>query len=102
MNNNRLQELARAAGLTWTKSLGKFSEALIREVHGLSQEGTEVLEHYGLEPSELEDMPLELEDSELLEIAMMAHDDNITLNRWVTRALENAIQMEKNTRESQD
>lgn len=68
----------------------KYTAALINDVVQLHTSGTDVFAYYGIEDSSRNTVTVDLDlpDDELFEYMRMAHDKDITFNRFVVNALQ--------------
>ena len=100
--NERIKELARTSHLDvyglgkdrtkWEDSLEKFTELLVNEVLRLQREGTDVANYFGTAPAPaMEGIDLDFSDEELLQYMKLAHEQDITFNKFVENALRAAI-----------
>lgn len=72
--------------------LAEYTRLLVNEVLRLQAEGTDVANYYGVEPaSALESIEVDFSDEELLQYMRLAHEQDITFNRFVENALRVAI-----------
>lgn len=71
----------------YTVELEKFAEALIRDVVDLSSSGTDVLAHYGLEPTVKADMKIDLDEDLIMFLYEEAHRQDITVNKLIEQVL---------------
>jgi hypothetical protein len=74
-------------------AVGRYTAALINDVVQLHTSGTDVFAYYGIKDSSqnLVNVDLELPDDELFEYMCIAHDKDITFNRFVVNALQAAM-----------
>ncbi len=109
--NENVKELAKRAGFVlwgneswnpgdvvdWSsrydKELVKYTQLLVNEVLRLQREGTDVANYYGTEPAPaMESIEVDFSDEELLQYMKLAHDMDITFNKFVETALRRAIE----------
>lgn len=64
-----------------------YTQALICEVVNLERSGTDALEYFGVSATGRETVEVEFSDEEFLTYARLAHDRDITLNRFIEEAL---------------
>ena len=67
--------------------MNQFVAALVRECVRIEREGTDALAYFGVEETRLESVEIMLSDEEFAQYARLAHDQDITFNRWIEHAL---------------
>ena len=77
----------------------QFAQALVRETVRIEREGTDALAYFDIEPTRLESVEIELSDEEFAQYARLAHDQDITFNRWVEHALRDFMLQHKREQE---
>lgn len=109
--NENVKELAKRAGfvlwgneswnpgdvIDWAsrydKEFVKYTQLLVNEVLRLQREGTDVANHFGTEPAPaMESIDVDFSDEELLQYMKLAHEQDITFNKFVENALRAAIE----------
>ena len=109
--NENVKELAKRAGfalwgneswnpgdvIDWAsrydKEFVKYTQLLVNEVLRLQREGTDVANHFGTEPAPaMESIDVDFTDEELLQYMKLAHQQDITFNKFVENALRAAIE----------
>lgn len=109
--NENVKELAKRAGFVlwdnephnpgdvvdWSsrydEELVKYTQLLVNEVLRLQREGTDVVNYYGTEPAPaMESIEVDFSDEELLQYMKLAHEQDITFNKFVEIALRRAIE----------
>ena len=109
--NDNIKELAKRAGFvlwgneSWNpgdvidrssrydNEFIKYTQLLVNEVLRLQREGTDVAKYFGTEPAqEMESIEVDFSDEELLKYMKLAHDMDITFNKFVEDALRAAIE----------
>ena len=109
--NENVKDLAKRAGFVlwgneswnpgdvvdWASSydneLVAYTRFLVNEVLRLQAEGTDVANYYGVEPAPaMESIELDFSDEELLQYMKLAHEQDITFNKFVENALRVAIE----------
>lgn len=109
--NENIKELAKRAGfalwgneswnpgdvIDWASRYDdqfvKYTQLLVNEVLRLQAEGTDVANYYGVEPAPaMESIELDFTDEELLQYMKLAHEQDITFNKFVEKALRAAIE----------
>lgn len=76
---------------------GEQAQNLLEQILLEQDQGINLREHYGVpDPRDLVDVEIDLEDDLMLAAALMAHDEDITLNQFFVRVLEQAVQEAKN------
>jgi hypothetical protein len=82
----------------------KYTQLLVQEVLELQAAGTDVPSHFGITESDgKESIELEFGDEEVLQYMKLAHERDITFNKFIELALRKAIQeheLEEQTNES--
>ena len=77
----------------YDKELVEYTKLLVNEVLRLQREGTDVANYYGIEPAPaMESIEVDFSDEELLQYMKLAHDMDITFNKFVETALRRAIE----------
>ena len=77
----------------YDNELVAYTRLLVNEVLRLQAEGTDVANYYGVEPApEMESIELDFSDKELLQYMKLAHEQDITFNKFVETALRRAIE----------
>lgn len=77
----------------YDKELVEYTKLLVNEVLRLQAEGTDVANYYGVEPAPaMESIELDFSDEELLQYMKLAHERDITFNKFVENALRAAIE----------
>ena len=80
-------------GSRYDNELVAYTRLLVNEVLRLQAEGTDVANYYGVEPAPaMESIELDFSDEELLQYMKLAHDMDITFNKFVETALRRAIE----------
>ena len=109
--NERIKELVKRAGFVlwnnephnpgdvvdwasrYDNELIEYTRLLVNEVLRLQREGTDVANYFGTEPAPaMESIDLDFSDEELLKYMKLAHDMDITFNKFVEDALRAAIE----------
>ena len=112
--NENVKELAKRAGfvlwgneswnpgdvIDWSSRYDdqfvKYTQLLVNEVLRLQREGTDVANHFGTEPAPaMESIDVDFSDEELLKYMKLAHEQDITFNKFVENALRAAIEKAK-------
>ena len=96
--------------IDWTsrydREFVKYTQLLVQEVLELQAAGTDVPSHFGITESDgKESIELEFGDEEVLQYMKLAHERDITFNKFIELALRKAIQeheLEEQTNESSD
>lgn len=77
----------------YDKELVEYTRLLVNEVLRLQREGTDVANYFGTEPAPaMESLELDFSDEELLQYMKLAHEQDITFNKFVENALRAAIE----------
>ena len=77
----------------YDNELVEYTRLLINEVLRLQADGTDVANYFGTEPAPaMEGIELDFNDEELLQYMKLAHDMDITFNKFVETALRRAIE----------
>lgn len=77
----------------YDNELVEYTRLLINEVLRLQADGTDVANHFGTEPAPAtEGIELDFSDEELLQYMKLAHEQDITFNKFVENALRAAIE----------
>jgi len=80
-------------GSRYDNELVAYTRLLVNEVLRLQAEGTDVANYYGVEPAPaMESIEVDFSDEELLQYMKLAHDMDITFNKFVETALRRAIE----------
>lgn len=117
--NERIKELVKRAGFVlwnnephnpgdvvdwasrYDNELIEYTRLLVNEVLRLQREGTDVANYFGTEPAPaMESIDLDFGDEELLQYMKLAHDMDITFNKFVENALRAAIEKFENENET--
>jgi hypothetical protein len=74
----------------------RYTQLLVQEVLELNEAGTDVLSYYGIAASDgKESIDVELSDEEMLQYMLLAHERDITFNKFIELALRKAIDEHK-------
>lgn len=77
----------------YDKELVEYTKLLVNEVLRLQAEGTDVANYYDVEPAPaMESIEVDFSDEELLQYMKLAHEQDITFNKFVENALRAAIE----------
>ena len=77
----------------YDKELVEYTKLLVNEVLRLQAEGTDVANYYDVEPAPaMESIDVDFSDEELLQYMKLAHEQDITFNKFVENALRAAIE----------
>ena len=77
----------------YDNELIEYTRLLVNEVLRLQREGTDVANHFGTEPAPaMESIDVDFSDEELLQYMKLAHEQDITFNKFVENALRAAIE----------
>ena len=77
----------------YDKEFVKYTQLLVQEVLELNEAGTDVLSYYGITESDgKESIELEFSDEEILKYMKLAHERDITFNKFIELALRKAIE----------
>ena len=77
----------------YDKELVEYTKLLVNEVLRLQAEGTDVANYYDVEPAPaMESIDVDFGDEELLQYMKLAHEQDITFNKFVENALRAAIE----------
>lgn len=77
----------------YDKELVEYTRLLVNEVLRLQAEGTDVANYFGTEPAPaMESIEVDFSDEELLQYMKLAHNMDITFNKFVETALRRAIE----------
>lgn len=77
----------------YDKELVEYTCLLVNEVLRLQAEGTDVANYYGVEPAPaMDSIEVDFGDEELLQYMKLAHNMDITFNKFVETALRRAIE----------
>lgn len=77
----------------YDKELVEYTKLLVNEVLRLQAEGTDVANYYDVEPvPAMESIDVDFSDEELLQYMKLAHEQDITFNKFVENALRAAIE----------
>lgn len=77
----------------YDKELVEYTKLLVNEVLRLQREGTDVANYFGTEPAPaMESVDVDFSDEELLQYMKLAHEQDITFNKFVENALRAAIE----------
>ena len=80
----------------YDKELVEYTKLLVNEVLRLQAEGTDVANYYDVEPAPaMESIDVDFGDEELLQYMKLAHEQDITFNKFVENALRAAIEKAK-------
>jgi hypothetical protein len=80
-------------GSRYDTELVEYTRLLVNEVLRLQREGTDVANYYGVDPAPaMESIEVDFGDEELLQYMKLAHDRDITFNKFVETALRRAIE----------
>ncbi len=80
----------------YDNELIEYTRLLVNEVLRLQREGTDVANHFGTEPAPvMESIDVDFSDEELLQYMKLAHEQDITFNKFVENALRAAIEKAK-------
>lgn len=109
--NDNIKELAKRAGfvlwgneswnpgdvIDWSSRYDnefvKYTQLLVNEVLRLQREGTDVANYFGTEPAPaMETVELDFNDEELLLYMKLAHERDITFNKFIEIALRRVIE----------
>ena len=109
--NENVKELAKRAGfvlwgneswnpgdvIDWSSRYDnefiKYTQLLVNEVLRLQREGTDVANYFGTEPAPaMETVELDFSDEELLLYMKLAHERDITFNKFIEIALRRVIE----------
>ena len=109
--NDNIKELAKRAGfvlwgneswnpgdvIDWSSRYDnefiKYTQLLVNEVLRLQREGTDVANYFGTEPAPaMETVELDFSDEELLLYMKLAHERDITFNKFIEIALRRVIE----------
>lgn len=71
----------------------EYTRLLVNEVLRLQREGTDVANYFGTQPApSMESVEVDFSDEELLQYMKLAHEKDITFNKFVENALRRAIE----------
>ncbi len=77
----------------YDKELVEYTKLLVNEVLRLQAEGTDVANYYDVEPAPaMESIDVDFSDEELLQYMKLAHEQDITFNKFVENALRAVIE----------
>ena len=77
----------------YDNELVAYTRLLVNEVLRLQAEGTDVANYYDVEPAPaMESIDVDFSDEELLQYMKLAHEQDITFNKFVENALRAAIE----------
>lgn len=80
----------------YDNELIEYTRLLVNEVLRLQREGTDVANYFGTEPAPaMESIDVDFSDEELLQYMKLAHEQDITFNKFVENALRAAIEKAK-------
>lgn len=90
--NDNLRQLAAEHDVTTEQA-----QHLLEEILLLQDKGTNLRQHYGVpDTRELADVEIDLDDELMLQAALMAHEEDITLNQFFAKTIELAVQEARN------
>lgn len=73
--------------------LAEYTRLLVNEVLRLHAEGTDVANYFGTEPAPaMESIELDFSDEDLLQYMKLAHERDITFNKFIELALRRVIE----------
>lgn len=76
----------------YDNELVEYTKLLVNEVLRLQAEGTDVANYYGVDSEpEMTSVEVDFDDQELLQYMKLAHEQDITFNRFVQNVLSVAI-----------
>jgi hypothetical protein len=101
--NKQIKEFERASGLEvyglganrdkWEAAVERFSGMIVQEVLELHTAGTDVPAYFGITASDgKESIDVEFSDEEILQYMKLAHERDITFNKFIELALRKAIE----------
>lgn len=77
----------------YDKELVEYTHLLVREVLELNAAGTDVLTYFGITANDSkESIEIEFDDAEMLQYMILAHERDITFNKFIEQALRTAIE----------
>lgn len=77
----------------YDNELTEYTRLLVNEVLRLQAEGTDVANYFGTEPAPaMESIELDFSDEDLLQYMKLAHERDITFNKFIELALRRAIE----------
>ena len=80
-------------GSRYDKELVEYTHLLVKEVLELNAAGTDVLTYFGITAKDSkESIEVEFDNAEMLQYMILAHERDITFNKFVEQALRTAIE----------